>query len=406
MKNEERLIKILVADLEDLNSYISELMAAIPLAVYTVNAAGIIIDGNEALAELTGHPLEELLGESSHKLFAEEAEAKNIERETAEKGYVTERELTAFTKGGEKIPVCISTRARVNDSGTMSYVTCLTDITEHKQTEEKLREFYELERKERIKLEREEEQRLQFINALAHEIKTPLTSIVASGGLLLEELKGEAQSPRVRLVENIISATNKLEARLSELLDIAKMGSLSFKLNLELLDIRPLLQKVASELLPVATEQGQSLTVDIPLSVPMVKADGQRLEQVLLNLLTNAIKFTGEGGKIQLRLTRKGNELVVEVKDNGPGITKEEQTRIFKPYYRIEADRQRFSGLGLGLALSKQLMELHGGKIWVQSGLGKGSTFAFSLPIAEPEENATRPHPERRASNLSNGESS
>ena len=250
--------------------------------------------------------------------------------------------------------------------------------------------LYALEREKRLKLERERGERLQFINALAHELKTPLTSIVASGGLLLEELKEEAQSPRVRLINNMLRATNKLEARLSELLDMAKMESLGFELTLELLDIRPLLQNMVNEFLPVATEKGQSLTLDIPPSVPMVKADRQRLEQVLLNLLTNATKFTGEGGRIQLRLIRKGTALVVEVKDNGSGITEEEQARIFMPYYRVEADRQRFSGLGLGLALSKQLVELHGGRIWVKSVLGKGSTFAFSLLVAE-EESATNP---------------
>ncbi len=246
--------------------------------------------------------------------------------------------------------------------------------------------LYALERKKCAKLEREGGERLQFINALAHELKTPLTSIVASGGLLFEELKEEAQSPRVRLIENVLSATNKLGARLSELLDMAKMESLGFTLTLELLDLRLLLQNVVSELLPVTTEKRQFLTLDIPPSAPMVKADGQRLEQVLLNLLTNAIKFTGEGGKIQLRLRRKATELVVEVKDDGPGITEEEQTRIFMPYYRIETDRQRFPGLGLGLALSKQLVELHKGRMWVESALGKGSTFAFSLPVAEQEE--------------------
>lgn len=250
----------------------------------------------------------------------------------------------------------------------------------------KITQLYALEREKRMKLEVEEKERLQFLNALAHELKTPLTAIVASAGLLFEELEEERGSPRIRLTQNIIRATNRLEARLSELLDMAKMESLGFKLTLDLLDIRLLLENIASELLPVANEKRQSLTLDIPPSVPMVKTDRQRLEQILLNLLTNAIKFTGEGGRIQLRLIRKEAELVVEVEDSGPGITEEEQARIFTPYYRIEADRQRFSGLGLGLTLSKQLVELHGGRIWVESEFGKGSTFAFSLPIAEQEE--------------------
>ncbi len=247
-------------------------------------------------------------------------------------------------------------------------------------------QLYEVEVEERLKLEKEKGERLQFINALAHELKTPLTSIVASGGLLLEELKEEAQSPRVRLIENVIRATDTLEARLSELLDMAKMESLGFKMVLELLDIRPLLQNMFNGFLPVANKKRQSLTLDIPPSVPIVKADKQRLEQILLNMLTNAFKFTGEGGRIQIRLRITSTEIVVEIEDDGPGITKEEQERIFTPYYRIETDRQRFPGLGLGLTLSKQMVERHGGKMWVKSELGKGSIFAFALPIAEHEE--------------------
>ncbi len=244
-------------------------------------------------------------------------------------------------------------------------------------------QLYELERGERLKLEKERRERLQFLNTLAHELKTPLTSIVASGGLLLEELKREGRSPRVKLIENMIRATSKLEVRLSELLEMAKMESLGFKLNPELLDIRPLLENIVEEVRPVAKEKSQSLTLDMPSSIPLIKADKQRLEQILLNLLSNAIKFTGEKGKIKLKLRRREHDLLIEVQDNGPGISPEEQQRIFKAYYRIEADRQRFPGLGLGLALSKQLVELHGGMMWVESKLGEGSTFAFTLPIAE-----------------------
>jgi signal transduction histidine kinase len=221
---------------------------------------------------------------------------------------------------------------------------------------------------------------------LGHELKTPLTSIVASGGLLLEELKkGEAQSPRLRLLENIISATGKLQSRLNELLDMAKMETVGFILTFELIDIRPLLRNVVSEFNPVAKEKGQSLTLDVPPSVPMVNGDREHLDQVLLNLISNAMKFSGEGTKIRVKLRQKGPDLVVSIKDNGPGITEEEQMRIFTPYYRLEADRQRFPGLGLGLTVSKHLVEQHGGKIWVESELGKGSTFLFSLPVAEQE---------------------
>ena len=127
------------------------------------------------------------------------------------------------------------------------------------------------------------------------------------------------------------------------------------------------------------------MTLDVPPSVPMVNGDREHLDQVLLNLISNAMKFSGEGTKIRVKLRQKGADLVVSIKDNGPGITEEEQMRIFTPYYRLEADRQRFPGLGLGLTVSKHLVEQHGGKIWVESELEKGSTFFFSLPVAEQE---------------------
>jgi len=263
-----------------------------------------------------------------------------------------------------------------------SVIEISRDITEMKMLQEKVTQLYEAEKQQRMKLEEEARQRLQFLHSLAHELKTPATSIVASGGLLLEELRQEGKAMRVRLMENIIAASNKLEARLSEITDMAKTGSLGITLALELVDIRQPMRRVVSEMSTVAAERRQSLTLDTPANVPMVKVDRGRVEQVLSNLMTNAIKFTGDGGKIQVRLRRKDSEVVVEVEDSGSGITEEEQTRIFTPYYRIEADRQRFPGLGLGLALSKQLVELHGGKIWVKSEPGKGSTFAFSLPIA------------------------
>ena len=169
------------------------------------------------------------------------------------------------------------------------------------------------------------------------------------------------------------------------MLDMAKMETGGFRLTFELIDLRPLLRNVVNEFVPVAKEKRQSLILDIPSSMPMVNGDKERLDQVLINLISNAIKFSFESTKIQIKMRWEGTKVVVSVRDHGPGITEEEQIRIFTPYYRIEADRQRFPGLGLGLTVSKHLVEIHGGKIWVESELGKGSTFFFSLPVAEQE---------------------
>ncbi|GAI97074.1 unnamed protein product, partial [marine sediment metagenome] len=134
---------------------------------------------------------------------------------------------------------------------------------------------------------------------------------------------------------------------------------------------------------PRIRSRSQSLTVELPDSLPLVKADRQYLEEILLALVANASKFTPEKGEIKVSARQDGESLVVQVSDSGMGIPAEEQERIFQPYYQVNRDGEgKKTGSGLGLAITKSLVELHGGKIWLKSIVGQGSTFAFSLPIA------------------------
>jgi len=239
------------------------------------------------------------------------------------------------------------------------------------------------EHKEESELERKIREKAEFTATIAHELKTPLTSIIASAGLLGEEIQGEAQEPQRRLVKNILHSAHILEERLSELLDVAKAEVSKLQLRLQPLRIESVLQDIVWQIEPEIQRKAQHFTLDLPDSLPIVEADATRLEQVLLNLLTNASKFTHEGKNITLRVRKRNDNLVIEVQDSGIGISKENQEHLFQPYYRVESDRQRYPGLGLGLALAKQIVELHGGKIWVESELGKGSTFAVSLPLGD-----------------------
>ncbi len=240
--------------------------------------------------------------------------------------------------------------------------------------------MYSQERTSRIELERQKDEWVHFTSAIAHELKTPLTSIIAGAELLSEELQGAVPEPQQKLVQNIVRSAHSLETNLDELLDITKIRSL-VEVQLSPLNIRGLIEQVREYLKPVAERKEQSLVVDLPDFLPSVNADARRLEQVLRNLVMNAIKFTPSSGLITLRASKQEGSLVVAVQDSGIGIAKEKQAALFEPYYRAEADRELFPGIGLGLALSKQIVELHGGKIWVDSQPGKGSTFAFSLPL-------------------------
>jgi signal transduction histidine kinase len=230
-------------------------------------------------------------------------------------------------------------------------------------------------------METKEEEWLRFIDTLSHELKTPLTSIIAAAGLLGEELEATGDESYQRLIQTIIHYANTLETRLAELMDIVKTGSGRLQLQIEPVDIRSLLQGIGWQIKPILQGKEQNLKMELPDSLPIIHVDGQRLEQVVLNLMTNATKFTPKGGSITLRARNQGTDLVIEVQDTGVGISKDQQASLFKPYSRLSADRQQHPGLGLGLALSKQVVELHRGKIWVTSEPGEGSIFSFSLPL-------------------------
>jgi signal transduction histidine kinase len=166
------------------------------------------------------------------------------------------------------------------------------------------------------------------------------------------------------------------------LINLSKNKDESYGIAKKNFDFSMLAAEVADQVLSLAKQKKQTLNLEV---APYIKinADDQRIEQVLLNLLSNAIKFTPEGGQIFLRADKDGSRLVVNVQDSGPGIPNEEKRKLFVPYYHPSTDRSGIPGLGLGLAISKQIVELHGGAIWVQSEVGKGSIFSFSLPIHE-----------------------
>ena len=235
----------------------------------------------------------------------------------------------------------------------------------------------------RVDPQKQGEEWVRFLDTLSHELKTPLTSIIAAAGLLAEELEETGEASYQKLIQNIVHNANTLETRLAELLEIVKTGGGGLLLKLEPLDIKSLLKGIGWQVSPLVRSKGQHFSLDLPDSLPLVQGDGPRLEQALLNLVTNSTKFTPEGGSITLRAKRRDTELIIEVQDNGIGISKAEQDRLFKPYSRIDADRQHHPGLGLGLALAKQVVELHKGRIWVESEAGKGSIFAFSLPLQD-----------------------
>jgi K+-sensing histidine kinase KdpD len=220
-----------------------------------------------------------------------------------------------------------------------------------------------------------------FLSALSHELKTPLTAIIGSTGMLIEELEENDDGKLLRIAQNISRSAGNLHNRLAELLSLSRNKDEIFGINRKEIDFSKLATEVAEQVSSLTRQKKQTLTVEVPSAFLTIMADDQRVEQILLNLLSNAIKFTPEGGEIHLKAHYEGNRLIVMVQDSGPGISNEVKQKLFHPYYHLSTDRSGIPGLGLGLAITKQLVELHGGSIWVQSEVGKGSTFSFSLPL-------------------------
>jgi signal transduction histidine kinase len=252
------------------------------------------------------------------------------------------------------------------------------DLSERKQAEARQRDLYEREKDLRYKLETEIERRIVFTRSLVHELRTPLTAVIASSELLMEEIK---QGVAATLAANVNRAAQNLNRRIDELLDLARGETGVLAVKVIDTDLTPMFQELHQQMQPVARGKRQELILEMPEKLALVCADESRLRQVILNYLSNAFKFTPEGGTILMRVTMSNNQLVVEVQDTGKGIPIEEQPHIFDPAKRKRRDPAT-GGLGLGLALSKTLIELHGGQVWVRSEEGHGSSFGFSIPLA------------------------
>ena len=362
--------------------------------IQSVTTDGRFIYVNEAWRKTLGYSEEEVANLSLRDII--HADYMPLYKEIAQKVIlepVDNVEAGFVTKDGTKIIVEGNISCRFKGGELVSIRGIFRNITERKQAEEKLQLLYEQEKEIRQKLEEETQKRIEFTRALVHELKTPITPVLAATELLLEEVKDERT---MRLVQTIDRSAANLNRRIDELMDLIRGETDMLKLNLESVDAVSLLREIGYQMMPVALRDGHSLIVELPTSNPVVLADRDRLRQILMNLLNNAFKFTPSGGQITLEARQDGANLVVEVRDTGPGISDEDQMRLFSPYFRRVEDRERLSGLGLGLALSKKLVELHGGKIWVKSKKGEGSTFSFSIPLVSGNEKRGQATPRRK----------
>jgi signal transduction histidine kinase len=252
------------------------------------------------------------------------------------------------------------------------------EIEQRKEAEINLKKLYKTQKQLYQDARRNEKERIGFMRSLVHELKTPLTTLVIASDTMANTITDKQLLP---LVKNVQRGSISINTRINELMLLSKGEMGILRVRLFKLDLRQVVTEAVQYIEPRILEKRQKIGLDISERPLFVRGDRDRLMQVLLNLLDNAIKFTPEGGEIGVSAFNNGPEIMVGVSDNGPGITEAQQKRLFKPYYHKARDQKQYSGLGLGLALCKTILDLHKGRITVQSVVGHGNTFYFSLPL-------------------------
>lgn len=223
---------------------------------------------------------------------------------------------------------------------------------------------------------------------IVHELKNPLTSIRGYTELLLSGATGPISSEQRKFLLTILSNVQRMSLLVADLSDSQKIESGHLELKIETTDFCAILEEVSQSAQPLLEEKKLQLAIHLSGKPLPIRADEQRMSQILTNLLSNAIKYTPEGGHIEIQAEKElqpaGGRLHIQVKDSGIGISKESQKKMFQKYYRAPDDLTRdVPGTGLGLYIAKLLLNLQHGEIWVESEINKGSTFHFTIPLAE-----------------------
>ncbi|MFN3430619.1 MAG: PAS domain S-box protein [Candidatus Sericytochromatia bacterium] len=256
----------------------------------------------------------------------------------------------------------------------------LQDVTELKQAYEAIAQrTAELRKAQEL-----DNLKSNFVNAVTHELRTPLTSIKGYAEFLEDGIGGELTPEQMGFVRELEVGAQRLERLVDDLLDFARIEAGTFKLKVSDSDLSARIRETACSLDPQARAARLTLAVEVPEDPVTVPMDAERVGQVILNLLANAIKFTPPGGTITVAIHVDGDMVLCEVKDNGIGISEDDLPRLFQRFSQLESGVRSGGGTGLGLSISKTIVEAHGGTIGVQSAVGQGSTFWFSLPLRPP----------------------
>jgi PAS domain S-box-containing protein len=335
---------------------------------------GKILEANPFMTELLGYTRDEFVGKELWEigLFSDKSGNEAAFRDLQQHGYVRYDHLPLNTKGGQEAEVEFI--SNVYQVGQRHVAQCnIRDISERSRLDRKVTA-------QAAELSDLHHRKDEFLAMLGHELRNPLAPILNAVQLL--RLQGDESGLQQRAHSIIERQLGQLVHLVDDLLEVSRIATGRIHLQQEKLDMRAIVERGVETVRPLIEQRRHALEVHLPPSAIWIDGDATRLEQVVVNLLNNAAKFTDEGGHIWLSLQHDGNEAVLQVRDSGVGIAPELMPRIFELFTQGERSLARSQGgLGIGLALVQRLVEMHGGKVAAQSSLGHGSEFVVRLPV-------------------------
>jgi len=349
-----------------------------------------IVSANLQLSRMFGVATERLDGRHVLSLFPQGKTAEYRERiaNTVSSGFSMEHNILLQRSDGTFVYTDINT-SLIEISGKRHLLAILHDVTARRNNEEQLRQAYKY--------------KSDFLSNMSHELRTPLNAIIGFSKAMLKGIDGPVTEEQEQSLGYIAKSGEHLKQLISDILDLSKLEAARMELKCVEFDIHTLVDDAVNSMMVLANEKNLQLSQQCSPDLPIINADKQRIYQVLLNIISNAVKFT-HGGSIEVRCTMvtSDNEnlpekvrnvmnsnhdyLCVSVKDSGIGIAKEDQGKVFEEFRQIDSSSTRkHGGSGLGMTISKRLIELHGGQIWFDSVVGKGATFSFVIPAQQTE---------------------
>ncbi|HEV2200836.1 MAG TPA: PAS domain S-box protein [Bryobacteraceae bacterium] len=358
------------------SQYARSLIEASLDPLVTISAEGKITDVNEASVQATGVERERLIGTDFSSYFTEQDKAREGYQRVFSEGFVRDYALAIRHVTERVTDVLYNASVYRDEKGkVLGVFAAARDVTERKRFEQSLQEA------NRMKSE--------FLANMSHELRTPLNGIIGFTEFLIDEKPGPLKPKQKEYLSDVLNSARHLLQLINDVLDLAKVEAGKMELHPEVFPVRKAVEEVTAVIKGIAHKKHIVVGVEIGEGLDAVLLDQHKFKQVLYNLLSNAVKFTDEGGKVEIRAARlRPERLEVQVRDTGIGIKSEDINRLFTEFEQLDAGTaRRFEGTGLGLALTKKIVEFQGGRIGVESEPGKGSVFSVVLPIARNEAN-------------------